>query len=191
MRLKITNTHVIGAGAMGHGIAQVFAQAGCNVIISDINEEILRMAKSHVETNLNFLVQYEMVQADSIPTILDRIKTVKSQDEVPTGVDFVIEAVPEDRLDLIARECVELVAHTGGDEIDLVIDVPVLKAVSTFAVFLCRARGFMDALGHEGIIHGVACLSGLRFIAVLHPHQAQTLGGHGGAGGGAIAGMEN
>ena len=30
---------VIGAGAMGHGIAQVFAQSGCEVVIVDINEE--------------------------------------------------------------------------------------------------------------------------------------------------------
>ena len=94
--MKIKKTHVIGAGAMGHGIAQVFAQAGCDVIISDINEQILLKAKSHVETNLNFLVQYKMVEAESIPVILDRIQTVTSQDEVPSDVDFIIEAVPED-----------------------------------------------------------------------------------------------
>lgn len=94
--MKITKTHVIGAGAMGHGIAQVFAQAGCDVIVSDVNEEILQKAKSHVETNLNFLVQYNLVETESIPEILGRIQTVTSQDEVSLDVDFIIEAVPED-----------------------------------------------------------------------------------------------
>jgi 3-hydroxyacyl-CoA dehydrogenase len=94
--MKIKKTHVIGAGAMGHGIAQVFALAGCDVIISDVNEEILQKAKSHVEANLNFLVQYKMVEAESIPAILNRIQTATSQDDVPSDVDFIIEAVPED-----------------------------------------------------------------------------------------------
>ena len=94
--MKIKETLVIGAGAMGHGIAQVFAQSGCDVIISDVNEEILQKAKSHVEANLSFLVQYKMVETDTIPAILDRITTVTSTDGLLSDVDFIIEAVPED-----------------------------------------------------------------------------------------------
>ena len=94
--MKIKKTLVIGAGAMGHGIAQVFAQSGCDVIISDVNEEILQKAKSHVEANLNFLVQYKMVEAETIPAILDRITTVTNTDDILSDVDFIIEAVPED-----------------------------------------------------------------------------------------------
>ncbi|MFW9834198.1 MAG: 3-hydroxyacyl-CoA dehydrogenase family protein [Candidatus Thorarchaeota archaeon] len=94
--MEIKKTYVIGAGAMGHGIAQVFAQSGCDVIISDVNEEILQKAKSHVETNLNFLVQYNMVESREIGSILDRITTVTGSEEIPPDVDFIIEAVPED-----------------------------------------------------------------------------------------------
>lgn len=93
--MKIKKTYVIGAGAMGHGIAQVFAHSGCDVIISDVNEDILQKAKSHVETNLNFLVQYNMVESGEIGSILDRITTVTGSD-IPSDVDFIIEAVPED-----------------------------------------------------------------------------------------------
>jgi 3-hydroxybutyryl-CoA dehydrogenase len=94
--MEIKKTYVIGAGAMGHGIAQVFAQSGCDVIISDVNEEILQKAKSHVETNLNFLVQYNMVESVEIGSILDRITTVTGSEGIPSDVNFIIEAVPED-----------------------------------------------------------------------------------------------
>jgi len=97
--VKIEKTHVIGAGAMGHGIAQVFAKSGCNVVISDVNEEILKAAKEHIEANLRFLVQYDEVEESEIPRILDRITTVLSSDDTTYDSDFIIEAVPED-LDL-------------------------------------------------------------------------------------------
>jgi 3-hydroxybutyryl-CoA dehydrogenase len=97
--VKIKKTHVIGAGAMGHGIAQVFAQSGCDVVISDINEEILKTAKEHIETNLRFLVQYSEVVKSEIPDILSRVTTILSSDDTTYDADFIIEAVPED-LDL-------------------------------------------------------------------------------------------
>jgi 3-hydroxyacyl-CoA dehydrogenase len=92
---KIKKTRVIGAGAMGHGIAQVFAQAGCDVVIIDMNEEILANAKLHVEANLKLLAQNGMAKEDTIPSILARIQTMTA-DETPPDADFIIEAVPED-----------------------------------------------------------------------------------------------
>lgn len=97
--VKIQKTHVIGAGAMGHGIAQVFAHSGCYVVISDVNEEILQKAKEHIETNLRFLVQYSAVEESKIPDILNRVTTVLSSKDMTYDADFIIEAVPED-LDL-------------------------------------------------------------------------------------------
>jgi 3-hydroxyacyl-CoA dehydrogenase len=61
-----------------------------------VNDEILQNAKSHVETNLNFLVQYKMADSNNIPAILERISTVVGTEEIPSDVDFIIEAVPED-----------------------------------------------------------------------------------------------
>ncbi|MFX1367673.1 MAG: 3-hydroxyacyl-CoA dehydrogenase family protein [Promethearchaeota archaeon] len=92
---KIKKTRVIGAGAMGHGIAQVFAQSGCEVVIIDMNEEILSNAKSHVEANLKLLATYGMADADAIPTILERIHPMTANQKPPDS-DFIIEAVPED-----------------------------------------------------------------------------------------------
>jgi len=92
---KMKNTRVIGAGAIGHGIAQVFAQSGCDVVLIDMNEEILSTAKSHIDANLRLLAEYGLADIDDIPSILERIRTVRA-DELPPPADFIIEAVPED-----------------------------------------------------------------------------------------------
>jgi len=93
---EIKKTLVIGGGAMGHGIAQVFAQSGCDVVIVDINEEVLLSAKEHIDANLKFLAQHGLVDEESIGDILDRIKTEPDTSKVQSDIDFVIEAVPED-----------------------------------------------------------------------------------------------
>jgi 3-hydroxyacyl-CoA dehydrogenase len=87
---------VIGGGTMGHGIAQVFAQSGCDVVLVDINEVVLHNTKKHVGANLELLAQYNLVKRDSIGDILDRIVTEPDVSKAPSDVDFVIEAVPED-----------------------------------------------------------------------------------------------
>ncbi|MFW9847321.1 MAG: 3-hydroxyacyl-CoA dehydrogenase family protein [Candidatus Thorarchaeota archaeon] len=92
---EIRKTMVIGAGAMGHGIAQVFAQAGCDVVIVDINKEVLLHAKKHIATNLDLLAKHGMVK-EPINDILNRIKTEPDAADVSSEVDFIIEAVPED-----------------------------------------------------------------------------------------------
>lgn len=87
---------VIGGGAMGHGIAQVFAQSGCDVVLVDINEVVLLNAKKHVGANLELLAQHNLVKEESIGDILDRIVIEPDVSKAPSDVDFVIEAVPED-----------------------------------------------------------------------------------------------
>ncbi|MFX1261093.1 MAG: 3-hydroxyacyl-CoA dehydrogenase family protein [Promethearchaeota archaeon] len=93
---EIKETLVIGGGAMGHSIAQVFAQSGCDVTIVDIDETVLSSAKTHVDANLKFLAQHGLVEAGSIGTVLDRIQTETVISKAPSDIDFIIEAVPED-----------------------------------------------------------------------------------------------
>ncbi|MFX0107784.1 MAG: 3-hydroxyacyl-CoA dehydrogenase family protein [Candidatus Hodarchaeota archaeon] len=93
---EIKRIHVIGAGAMGHGIAQVFAHSACDVVLIDINEEILNQAKSHIEENLKFLAQYGSVETESIPTTLERIQLATNIEDAQHDADLIIEAVPED-----------------------------------------------------------------------------------------------
>lgn len=96
---EITKTTVLGAGAMGHGIAQVFAQAGCEVTLYDIDQQILDHAKEQVNANLLLLKNHKIIQRENIPLILSRITPEPNFDTAVTDADLVLEAVPE-RLDL-------------------------------------------------------------------------------------------
>jgi 3-hydroxybutyryl-CoA dehydrogenase len=79
---------VIGAGLMGHGIAQVFALAGHDVTLTDSHAPTLASAKDRIVANLKDL-------GDDI-TALERIGICGSLAETVADADFVVEAVRED-----------------------------------------------------------------------------------------------
>jgi enoyl-CoA hydratase/3-hydroxyacyl-CoA dehydrogenase len=85
---------VIGAGTMGHGIAELAAIAGYDVWVYDIAEDILKNALEKIEWSLGKLSSRGVVRED-ISTVMSRIHTSLDFEEVVDGADFVIEAVPE------------------------------------------------------------------------------------------------
>jgi 3-hydroxybutyryl-CoA dehydrogenase len=87
---------VIGAGLMGHGIAQVFALQGFSVRLTDIQPDILDSAVHNVRANLNLLAEHGIVGKEDIESTLARIETGTQMDQAVSGADFVIEAVIED-----------------------------------------------------------------------------------------------
>jgi 3-hydroxybutyryl-CoA dehydrogenase len=86
---------VVGAGTMGHGIAQVFAQAGMEVGLVDVKEEVLQRALHLAGSNLRTLADSAMVSRDEVPAILGRIHPTTNLSEAASDVDFAIEAVSE------------------------------------------------------------------------------------------------
>jgi len=89
---------VIGAGTMGHGIAQVAAGAGFKVLLSDVNRETLARGVSAIEKNLAKGIQLgKLTEAESDRT-LQHIRGTTNLNECARA-DLIIEAVPE-RLDL-------------------------------------------------------------------------------------------
>ena len=85
---------VIGAGTMGHGIAQVCAMAGYEVVLCDANEAVLEKGLAQIRSNLEKGVDRGKVT----PAVRDRaLAGLQSGDLVAaaTGADIVIEAVPE------------------------------------------------------------------------------------------------
>ncbi len=92
----ITQIAVIGAGLMGHGIAQEFASAGYTVRMHDVTDEHLETACIQIENNLNTLAENAIIQKESIAPTLRRIQTHTELSRVAENADFVIEAVPED-----------------------------------------------------------------------------------------------
>jgi enoyl-CoA hydratase/3-hydroxyacyl-CoA dehydrogenase len=94
----IRKVAVIGAGTMGHGIAEVAALAGYEVWMYDIAEDILKSAMEKIEWSVNKLASKGAVRED-VKTVVSRIHPSLDFEEVVKGADFVIEAVPE-KIDL-------------------------------------------------------------------------------------------
>lgn len=89
---------IVGAGTMGHGIAQVCAMAGHEVILADAREEALAHALTQVRANLDKGVDKGKVSEQVRDTALAALST-GTLEEASRGADLVIEAVPE-RLEL-------------------------------------------------------------------------------------------
>jgi 3-hydroxybutyryl-CoA dehydrogenase len=86
---------VIGAGTMGHGIAQVLAMSGIEVRLFDIDAERVEHGLAQVATNLEKGVARGKLDADLRDQSLARLSGTTSMDELCEGADVVVEAVPE------------------------------------------------------------------------------------------------
>jgi 3-hydroxybutyryl-CoA dehydrogenase len=86
---------VIGAGIMGHGFAQVFAQKGYSVSLYDVDKGILKRAIEQVSNNLETLIQHGLFPKKEKNRVLKKISMNNDLEEAVKGVDFVLEAVPE------------------------------------------------------------------------------------------------
>ena len=85
---------VIGAGTMGNGIAQVFAQAGHDVILRDIDEAALGRARAEIHRSLGKLVEKGKIAAADRTSAMGRIQGTMEMSDL-AAVDLVIEAVVE------------------------------------------------------------------------------------------------
>lgn len=104
--MEIKKVGVVGAGAMGSGIAQVAAQIGCEVVMRDIEDSYVERAMKNIGKFLSRSVEKGKLQAEEKDAILGRIKGTTDMSDIKDA-DFVIEAVIED-LDLKKRVFKEL-----------------------------------------------------------------------------------
>ena len=91
---SIKTVAVLGAGTMGNGIAHVFARAGYNVILRDVQESFLQRGMETIGKNLDREVKKGKLTEAEKPQVLARVKPVTEMAAVATA-DFVVEAVPE------------------------------------------------------------------------------------------------
>ncbi|MGD8834181.1 MAG: 3-hydroxyacyl-CoA dehydrogenase family protein [Desulfobacteraceae bacterium] len=87
---------VIGAGLMGHGIAQIFALHGFAVRLTDIRQDILDAGVSNVRANLSLLAGQGIVPEKDVEPAMERMETTTDMGQAVAGADLVIEAVVED-----------------------------------------------------------------------------------------------
>jgi len=120
--MEIKNITVLGSGIMGHGIAQVSAMAGYNVVLRDIEQEFLDKAMEKIKWSLDKLVSKEKISENKRDEIFSRIKTVVDLNDAVRDSDLVIEAVPEimdlkkkvyAELDKVANEQVIFASNTS------------------------------------------------------------------------------
>ncbi|MFB6104953.1 MAG: 3-hydroxyacyl-CoA dehydrogenase NAD-binding domain-containing protein [Halobacteriaceae archaeon] len=104
---------VLGAGNMGHGIAEVAALAGFDVTMRDINEELVQDGYDDIEWSLSKLVEHDQISEDEADAALDRVTPVVDLEDAVGDADFVIEAVPE-QMD-IKQEVYEAVEAAAPD----------------------------------------------------------------------------
>jgi len=87
---------VVGAGLMGHGIAQDFASAGHSVLLYDIDERWLSRARDLIAENLHTMASLRVPGARSPEEILSRVFPETSLRAVAERCDYIVECVVED-----------------------------------------------------------------------------------------------
>ena len=93
--VTVKNITVLGSGVMGHGIAQVSATAGYNVVLRDIKQEFLDKAMEKIKWSLDKMVTKEKISKEEADGIYSRITPIVDLDEAVKDAEMVIEVVPE------------------------------------------------------------------------------------------------
>lgn len=93
--MLVKNITVLGSGVMGHGIAQVSATAGYNVVLRDIKQEFLDKAMEKIKWSLDKLVSKEKISKEEGDSIFSRIIPIVDLKEAVKNAELVIEVVPE------------------------------------------------------------------------------------------------
>jgi 3-hydroxybutyryl-CoA dehydrogenase len=92
---EISAVGVVGAGTMGHGIAQVAAQAGWRTVIYDVTEELSRKGLQRITENLDAGIAKGKVTAEKKAEVLGRLRATAELKDL-AECQLIIEAAPED-----------------------------------------------------------------------------------------------
>jgi len=95
--LKVRKVAVLGAGLMGHGIAQVAAQQGrMEVSLTDVEDRFLQSGVKAIRQSLAKFVEKGTLTKEESEQVLGRIRSTLDLGEAVREADLVIEAVPEE-----------------------------------------------------------------------------------------------
>ena len=96
---SIDRVGVIGAGTMGHGIAQVAAAAGCQVVLMDSTADLAGNGLKRIRANLEEGIKRGKVTEQERDDVLSRVRVSGNASTAATDLNLIVEAVPE-RMDL-------------------------------------------------------------------------------------------
>ena len=138
--MEIKNITVLGSGIMGHGIAQVSAMAGYNVVLRDIEQQFLDKAMEKIKWSLDKLVSKEKISENERDEIFSRIKPIVDLKDAVHDCDLVIEAVPE-IMDLKKKVYAEL-DKIAGDQVVFASNTSTLP-ITEIANTISRPKKFI------------------------------------------------
>ena len=92
---EIKKVTVLGAGTMGHGIAQLAAQIGCSVMLQDVEERFLDSGLEKIKWSLGKLLEKKRIGQEQADLVLRRIGKTTDLKLAVSESDLVIEATPE------------------------------------------------------------------------------------------------
>ncbi len=93
---RIERTAVIGGGLMGVGFAHILGQAGCQVRVVDVSDQLLERSMQRVKDSLGLFARHGLLAQDQVGPILSRITGTTSLQEATRDAQFVIEATVEE-----------------------------------------------------------------------------------------------
>jgi 3-hydroxybutyryl-CoA dehydrogenase len=113
---NIDRVGVIGAGTMGHGIAQVAAMGGCEVVLIDATADLAQAGVQRIHDNLEEGIKRGKVTETQRDEIMSRVRVSGNTALAVTKVDLLIEAIPE-RMDLKIATLQSLETYLSEDAI--------------------------------------------------------------------------
>ena len=93
--MNIERIGVVGAGAMGHGIAHVAAQAGFSVTLCDLDERLVGAGLGRIRDDLDKGVELGKLAAEEAEAVLQRVATTTDLGELAENSNLIVEAIPE------------------------------------------------------------------------------------------------
>jgi 3-hydroxybutyryl-CoA dehydrogenase len=121
--MQIKNITVLGAGTMGHGIAQLCAESGLHVNMYDISSDNLNKGLENIKKNFSLLIKNNKITKEKADNILANISLVNELKDAVKDVQLVIECIAENLsikqkvygdLDSLCDPSVILASNTSG-----------------------------------------------------------------------------
>jgi 3-hydroxybutyryl-CoA dehydrogenase len=124
--MKIQRVGIVGCGIMGSGIAQLCAQKGCDVFVTEKNSAVLEKGLAAIRAGLKKIVDSGRLVDPDVSDIMGRIHGASEFNHL-AGCDFVIEAVTEDLS--LKKEIFGKLDKLCGEEAILATNTSVLSIV--------------------------------------------------------------
>ena len=129
-----TKVGIVGAGLMGHAIAQLFAVKGYPVSLFDSKQQVLEEAPERIRANFSAFLDLGLATPDDVERCLSQVQLCRSMEEATSDADVVVEAVSENLVP-------ETKAVRGSGELCETGDGPLFQHVRNQHQPHCRTAG--------------------------------------------------